>query len=158
MDKKKVTNMEVKKQNRNRVFRYICRNGTVSNPDIAHEMNMSLPTVTQITKELIEKAEQAFDAQKAAELEQKLRKNKFTLADFYDQLVQLKGMGSLSEIAGMLPGVKASDLEGATMDEKLLQRMEAIASLEKQMKEAAKMLEFELAAALRDQIIELRGK
>jgi signal recognition particle subunit SRP54 len=35
-------------------------------------------------------------------------------------------MGSLTEIAGMLPGVKASDLEGATMDEKLLQRMEAI--------------------------------
>ena len=55
MDKKKVTNMEVKKQNRNRVFRYIYRHGTVSNPDIAHEMNMSLPTVTQITKELIEK-------------------------------------------------------------------------------------------------------
>lgn len=55
MDKKKVTNMEVKKQNRNRVFRYIYRNGTVSNPDISHEMNMSLPTVTQITKELIEK-------------------------------------------------------------------------------------------------------
>lgn len=55
MDKKTVTNMEVKKQNRNRVFRYICRTGTVSNPDIAHEMNMSLPTVTQITKELIEK-------------------------------------------------------------------------------------------------------
>lgn len=55
MDKQKVTNMEVKKQNRNRVFRYIYRNGTVSNPDISHEMNMSLPTVTQITKELIEK-------------------------------------------------------------------------------------------------------
>lgn len=55
MDKKTVTNMEVKKQNRNRVFRYICRNGTVSNPDISYEMNMSLPTVTQITKELIEK-------------------------------------------------------------------------------------------------------
>lgn len=55
MDKKKVTNIEVKKQNRNRVFRYICRNGTVSNPDISYEMNMSLPTVTQITKELIEK-------------------------------------------------------------------------------------------------------
>ena len=39
---------------------------------------------------------------------------------------QLKNMGSLSEIAGMIPGVKASDLEGASMDEKLLQRMEAI--------------------------------
>ena len=75
---------------------------------------------------LIEKAEQSFDQQKALELQEKLRKNKFTLTDFYDQMAQLKNMGSLTEIAGMLPGVKASDLEGATMDEKLLQRMEAI--------------------------------
>lgn len=75
---------------------------------------------------LIEKAEQSFDQQKALELQEKLRKNKFTLTDFYDQMKQLKNMGSLTEIAGMLPGVKASDLEGATMDEKLLQRMEAI--------------------------------
>ena len=75
---------------------------------------------------LIEKAEQNFDQKKALELQEKLRKNKFTLTDFYDQMKQLKNMGSLTEIAGMLPGVKASDLEGATMDEKLLQRMEAI--------------------------------
>ena len=75
---------------------------------------------------LIEKAEQTFDQQKALELQEKLRKNRFTLTDFYDQMKQLKNMGSLTEIAGMLPGVKASDLEGATMDEKLLQRMEAI--------------------------------
>ncbi|MCF2595927.1 signal recognition particle protein [Pseudoflavonifractor phocaeensis] len=75
---------------------------------------------------LIEKAEQSFDQQKALELQEKLRKNKFTLTDFYDQMTQLKNMGSLTEIAGMLPGVKASDLEGATMDEKLLQQMEAI--------------------------------
>ncbi len=75
---------------------------------------------------LIEKAEQNFDQKKALELQEKLRKNKFTLTDFYDQMTQLKNMGSLTEIAGMLPGVKASDLEGATMDEKLLQRMEAI--------------------------------
>ena len=75
---------------------------------------------------LIEKAEQSFDQQKALELQEKLRKNRFTLTDFYDQMKQLKNMGSLTEIAGMLPGVKASDLEGATMDEKLLQRMEAI--------------------------------
>lgn len=54
MDKKKITNMEVKKKNRNDVFRYICRQGTVSNPEIAHQLNMSLPTATQITKELIE--------------------------------------------------------------------------------------------------------
>ena len=75
---------------------------------------------------LIEKAEQNFDQKKALELQEKLRKNKFTLTDFYDQMKQLKNMGSLSDIAGMLPGVKASDLEGASMDEKLLQRMEAI--------------------------------
>ncbi|MCI8687016.1 MAG: signal recognition particle protein [Lawsonibacter sp.] len=75
---------------------------------------------------LIEKAEQSFDQKKALELQEKLRKNKFTLTDFYDQMKQLKNMGSLTEIAGMLPGVKASDLEGAGMDEKLMQRMEAI--------------------------------
>ena len=75
---------------------------------------------------LIEKAEQNFDQKKALELQEKLRKNKFTLSDFDDQMVQLKGMGSLSDIAGMLPGVKASDLEGAALDGKALQRMEAI--------------------------------
>jgi len=75
---------------------------------------------------LIEKAEQTFDQKKALELQERIRKNKFTLTDFYDQMSQLKNMGSLTDIAGMIPGVKASDLEGATMDEKLLKRMEAI--------------------------------
>lgn len=55
MEIKQATNMEIKKRNRNRIFRYICKHGTVSNPDIAYDMKMSLPTVTQITKELIEK-------------------------------------------------------------------------------------------------------
>ena len=53
MDKKKITNIEVKKKNRNEVFRYICKRGTVSNPDISYNMKISLPTATQITKELI---------------------------------------------------------------------------------------------------------
>ena len=75
---------------------------------------------------LIEKAQQTFDAKKAAELEEKLRKNRFTLADFYDQLVQLKSMGSLTDIAGMLPGVNGKALEGATVDESALSRTEAI--------------------------------
>ncbi len=75
---------------------------------------------------LIEKAEAAFDAKKAAELEQKLRKNKFTLADFYDQLVQIKSMGSLSDIMGMLPGMNSKALDGATVDEKALAKTEAI--------------------------------
>ena len=75
---------------------------------------------------LIEKAEAAFDAKKAAELEQKLRSSKFTLADFYDQLVQLKGMGSLQDIAGMMPGMNAGALKNATIDEKAMSRAEAI--------------------------------
>ena len=75
---------------------------------------------------LIEKAEAAFDAKKAAELEQKLKSNKFTLSDFYDQLTQLKGMGSLEEIAGMMPGVNAGALKGAQLDEKAMGRTEAI--------------------------------
>src|SRR5699024_5942432 len=69
---------------------------------------------------LIEKAQQSFDLQKAAELEQKMRKNRLTLTDFYDQLVQVKNMGSLADIAGMLPGVNAKALEGASVDERAL--------------------------------------
>ena len=75
---------------------------------------------------LIEKAEQNFDQQKALELQEKLRKNKFTLTDFYEQLVQLKGMGSMTELLGMLPGVKASDLEGVSMETDVFKKMEAI--------------------------------
>ena len=75
---------------------------------------------------LIEKAEQSFDQQKAMELQERLRKNKFTLTDFYDQLIQMKNMGSLSDIAGMIPGIKASDLEGADLDGKQFRQMEAI--------------------------------
>lgn len=55
MNRKQTTNIEVKKNNRNRVFRYICSHDMISNPDIAYELKMSLPTVTQMTKELIDK-------------------------------------------------------------------------------------------------------
>lgn len=75
---------------------------------------------------LIEKAEQNFDRQKALEMQEKLRKNKFTLTDFYEQMAQIKNMGSLSDLAGMLPGIKASDLENANMDDGMLCQMEAI--------------------------------
>ena len=55
MERKQATNMEVKKNNRNRVFRYICKHKMVSNPDISYALKMSLPTVTQLTKELLER-------------------------------------------------------------------------------------------------------
>ena len=73
---------------------------------------------------LIEKAEQAIDQKKAAELEQRLRQNKFTLADFYDQLVQIKSMGSMQDILGMLPGM--GSMKNVQVDEKALGRIEAI--------------------------------
>jgi signal recognition particle subunit SRP54 len=75
---------------------------------------------------LIEKAQENFDAQKAKELEEKMRKNRFTLADFLDQMQQIKGMGDLSALAGMLPGVNASMLEGADPDGKAMAHTEAI--------------------------------
>ena len=73
---------------------------------------------------LIEKAEQAIDQKKAQELEQKLRANKFTLADFYDQLVQLKSMGSMQDLLGMIPGMGA--MKNVQIDENALSRVEAI--------------------------------
>ena len=75
---------------------------------------------------LIEKAEQSFDEKKAAEMAEKLVSNRFTLTDFYEQLTSIKSMGSLSDIAGMLPGVDAKALSGASIDEKALSKTEAI--------------------------------
>ncbi len=75
---------------------------------------------------LIEKAEQNFDEKKAAELNEKLRKNRFTLSDYYDQLVSMKSMGPLEDILGMMPGLDAKALKGAKVDPKALSRTEAI--------------------------------
>ncbi|MEG1632975.1 MAG: signal recognition particle protein [Oscillospiraceae bacterium] len=75
---------------------------------------------------LIEKAEQAVDEKKAVEMADRLRQNKFTLTDYYDQMTQLKSMGSLEDIAGMIPGMDAKALKGAKMDEKAMARTEAI--------------------------------
>ena len=75
---------------------------------------------------LIEKAEQSFDEQKAREAAERLLQNRFTLSDYLDQMNQLRGMGDLGDIAGMIPGVDAKALRGAKMDEKQLARQEAI--------------------------------
>ncbi len=75
---------------------------------------------------LIEKAEAAIDEKKAIELEKKIRQSTFTLDDFLDQFQQIKKMGSLESILGMLPGVKTSQLKDAKIDEKAVGHMEAI--------------------------------
>ena len=75
---------------------------------------------------LIEKAEQNYDQKKAQEAAEKLLSNRFTLADYLDQMNQLKGMGDLGDLAAMLPGVDAKALRGAKMDDRLMARQEAI--------------------------------
>ena len=73
---------------------------------------------------LIEKAEKAFDQKKAEEMEEKLRSNKFTLQDFYEQMVQMKSMGSMQDILAQLPG--GAGMKNLQVDEKQLARTEAI--------------------------------
>jgi signal recognition particle subunit SRP54 len=77
---------------------------------------------------LIEKAEQAIDLKKAADLERKLREEDFTLEDFRDQLRQIRKMGPLEQLVGMLPrvGPFAQMPKDAQVDEKRLQQVEAI--------------------------------
>ena len=75
---------------------------------------------------LIEKAEQAFDEKKAAELEKKLMESSFTLDDYLEQFAQIRNMGSLDELAGMIPGVKPGQLADAKVDEKAIAQTEAI--------------------------------
>ena len=74
----------------------------------------------------IERAQANYDEKQAAKLEEKLRKNRFTLQDYYDQLQQLRGMGDLSQLAGMMPGNLGRQLQGATIDEKAMAHTEAI--------------------------------
>jgi signal recognition particle subunit SRP54 len=76
---------------------------------------------------LIEKAEKAFDAKQAEELQEKLVKDAFTLEDFRNQLQQIKKMGSLEQIMGMLPGMgKLKQMRHLQPDDRELIRIEAI--------------------------------
>ena len=75
---------------------------------------------------LIEKAEKSFDEKKALELEEKIRKNKMDLNDFLDNMQQLRNMGPLDQIMGMVPGVNKQALKGAELNEKQISHTEAV--------------------------------
>lgn len=76
---------------------------------------------------LIEKAQSSVDQEKAAELERKMRKMEFTFDDFLEQLTQVRNMGPLDEIIGMMPGAgKMKGLKDLKVDEKALVKVEAI--------------------------------
>jgi signal recognition particle subunit SRP54 len=74
---------------------------------------------------LIEKAQESFDEKKAKEMEQKLRRQEFTLDDFLDQMQQMKKMGPLSSILEMIPGI-GKQLKDVNIDEKDMARVEAV--------------------------------
>jgi signal recognition particle subunit SRP54 len=77
---------------------------------------------------LIEKAQENYDEEKAVELEQKMRKNEFTLEDFLDQIGQIKKMGGLAKLLDMMPGMNNKGIKDADMEsgEKEFIQMEAI--------------------------------
>lgn len=76
---------------------------------------------------LIEKAEEVFDVKRAAELERKLRSQTFTLEDFLGQLQQMRNIGPLDQLLGMIPGLaQAQQLKGLQLDERELKRVEAM--------------------------------
>ncbi|MBU2546957.1 MAG: signal recognition particle protein, partial [Proteobacteria bacterium] len=77
----------------------------------------------------IEKAQENFDQEQALDLARKIKKNEFTLEDFQSQIKQLKKMGSLETILGMIPGLgKLKQLKEARPDESELKKIEAIIS------------------------------
>ena len=75
---------------------------------------------------LIEKAERQFDEDEALELERKLRRNEFGLDDFLDQLKMVRKMGPLTSILGMIPGFAGHQLQNMKVDERELDRIQAI--------------------------------
>ena len=75
---------------------------------------------------LIEKAQEAFDEKKALEMEKKLRTQQFTFDDFLDQMQQVRKIGSLNQVLGMLPGMNPKIMKNIDFDEKRIKRVEAI--------------------------------
>ena len=75
---------------------------------------------------LIEKAEAAYDEKNAKELEKKIRESTFTLDDFLMQMRQLKKMGNLDQLLGMIPGMNTGALKDKHIDENQMKRTEAI--------------------------------
>ena len=75
---------------------------------------------------LIEKAEKTIDEKKARELEQRLRKSSFTFDDFLDQIQQVRKMGSLSSLLGMIPGIPSAKLKGLQVDDKAFDKIQAV--------------------------------
>jgi len=75
---------------------------------------------------LIEKAQDAFDEEKAKKLEQKIKNSELDLEDFLEQMQQIKNMGPIGDLLGMMPGMNSKALKDVNVDEKEMARVEAI--------------------------------
>lgn len=75
---------------------------------------------------LIEKAQQSFDQQKMLEMQEKIKANRYSLSDYYDQLIQFKSMGNVQEMAAMIPGINANAVQNAQDDEATFKKIEAM--------------------------------
>ena len=90
---------------------------------------------------LIEKAQEDFDEKKAEELEQKIRKNKFTLEDFLDQMGQIRNMGGIAKLLDMMPGMgKAKNEDIARGEQEFVQFEAIILSMTKEERENPQIL------------------
>jgi signal recognition particle subunit SRP54 len=75
---------------------------------------------------LIEKAERTIDEKQAREMEQRLRKATFTFDDFLEQIQQVRKMGSLSSLLGMIPGIPSAKLKGLQVDDRAFDKIQAV--------------------------------
>ncbi|MCP3898935.1 MAG: signal recognition particle protein, partial [Desulfobacteraceae bacterium] len=78
------------------------------------------------TLSFIEKAQEAVDQKEAEKLEKKLKKNRFTLEDFRNQMQSVRKMGSIKDLIGMIPGINKKQLKGINIDDKEFGKIEAI--------------------------------
>ncbi|WP_066507241.1 signal recognition particle protein [Abyssisolibacter fermentans] len=108
-------------------IKFVCMGEKFEDMEIFHPDRMSSRILGMgDVLSLIEKAQANIDAKKAMDLEKKLRTQQFTFDDFLDQLEQMKNLGPLDELLGMIPGVNSKQLKNLKVDDKELAHVEAI--------------------------------
>ncbi len=111
----------------NKPIKYICTGEKLTDIEVFHPDRMASRILGMgDILSLIEKAENAIDQESAKDLEQKIKTNDFNLDDFLTQMQQVKKMGPLQDLIGMIPGMPKVDLNNANLDGKQLDHVEAI--------------------------------
>lgn len=110
-----------------RPLKFACTGEKLSDIEVFHPDRMASRILGMgDVLSLIERAQENFDLKKTKELEEKIRKQTFTLEDFLGQLQEIKKMGSLSNMLQMIPGLQAKGIRPDDLDENHLKRVEAV--------------------------------